>query len=128
MHVLQLASIGLIATVLISVLKPHAPQFGMLVGVVAGIALMGTVLVGMQSVIHTLAQLASSAKVDSGFLGTVLRILGIAYIIEFAAQIARDANEGALASKIELAGKVGIVVLAVPIMNDVVQSLVHLLP
>lgn len=128
MHVLQLAGIGIIATVLISILRPHSPQFGMLIGIVAGIALLGSVLGSMQGVIHSLSQLANAAQVQQGFLGTILRIIGIAYIIEFAAQIAKDANEGALAGKIELAGKIGIVVLAVPIMTDVVQSLVHLLP
>jgi stage III sporulation protein AD len=66
--------------------------------------------------------------VDQGFLTTVLKIIGIAYIVEFAAQVARDAQEGALAGKIELAGKVGIVILALPVISGVVESLVHLLP
>jgi stage III sporulation protein AD len=127
-HVLQLAGIGLVATVIISVLRPHAPQFAMLVAILAGVALLYSVVGNMQSVIHTLSDLSATAKVDQGFLGTVLRIIGMAYIIEFAAQVARDADEGALAGKIELAGKVGIVVLAVPIITDVVESLVHLLP
>ncbi len=128
MHVLQLAGIGLMATVIVSVLRPQAPQFAMLIGILAGVALLGSVVANMHTVIQSLSDLSKSAKVDQGFLGTVLRIIGIAYIIEFAAQVARDAGEGSLASKIELAGKVGIVVLAVPIITDVVESLVHLLP
>lgn len=128
MHILQLVGIGLIATVLIAVIRPHAPQFAMMIGLIAGIFLLLSVVQNMQSVISTLSQLASAAKLDHGFLSTVLKIIGIAYIVEFAAQVARDAQEGALAGKIELAGKVGIVILAIPIITDVVQSLVHLLP
>lgn len=128
MHVLQLAGIGLMATVIISVLRPQAPQFAMLIGILAGVVLLGSVVANMHTVIQSLSDLSKAAKVDQGFLGTVLRIIGIAYIIEFAAQVARDAGESSLASKIELAGKVGIVVLAVPIITDVVESLVHLLP
>lgn len=128
MHVLQLAGIGLVATVLMTVLRPLAPQFSMMIAIVAGVALLLPILGNLQTVIHSLTELSTAAKVNQGFLSTVLRIIGIAYIIEFAAQVARDANEGGLANKIELAGKVGIVVLAVPIITDVVESLVHLLP
>lgn len=86
------------------------------------------VVSNMTPVIHTLSDLSKAARVDQGFLATILKIIGIAYIVEFAAQFARDAGETALAGKIELAGKVGIVVLAIPIITDVIQSLVHLLP
>jgi stage III sporulation protein AD len=128
MHILQLVGIGLTATVLVTVLRNHAPQFAMLIGLVAGIILLLSVLGSMDKVISTLSDLANAAKVNHGFLTTVLKIIGIAYIVEFAAQVARDAGEGALAGKIELAGKVGIVILAIPIITNVVQSLVHLLP
>lgn len=128
MHILQLVGIGLTATILVTVLRPQAPQFAMLIAMLAGIILLTIVVRNMQSVISTLSGLALAAKVDHNFLATILKIIGIAYIVEFAAQVARDAQEGALAGKIELAGKVGIVVLAIPIVTDVVQSLVHLLP
>lgn len=111
-----------------ALLRKQAPQFAMMVAFVAGLVLLLMVLRSMDTVVQTLTQLADAAKLDHGFLATVLRIIGIAYIIEFAAQLARDAGEGSLASKIELAGKVGIVVLAIPIITDVIQALVHLLP
>lgn len=128
MHIFQLVGIGLTATVLVTVLRPRVPQLAMMVGMLAGIVLLITVVRNLETVVQTLADLASAAKVDHGFLSTVLKIIGIAYVVEFAAQVARDAQEGALAGKIELAGKVGIVILALPIVTDVVQSLVHLLP
>lgn len=128
LHILQLVGIGLTATVLVSVLRPHAPQFAMMVGLIAGIVLLVQVVQNMESVISTLTELSTSANVNQGFMSTVLRIIGIAYIVEFAAQVARDAKEGALAGKIELAGKVGIVILALPIITGVIDSLIHLLP
>lgn len=128
MHILQMVGLGLTATVLVAVLRPHAPQFAMMVGMLTGIVLLLLVVQNMETVISTLSSLADAAKVDHGFLTTVLKIIGIAYIVEFAAQVARDAQEGALAGKIELAGKVGIVILALPIIDGVIQSLVHMLP
>lgn len=128
MHILQIVGIGMTATILITILRPHVPQFAMLIGIMAGVLMLVMVVSNMTPVIHTLSDLSKAARVDQGFLATILKIIGIAYIVEFAAQFARDAGETALAGKIELAGKVGIVVLAIPIITDVIQSLVHLLP
>lgn len=125
---MQLVGIGLTATVLVMLLRPHVPQFAFAISILAGALMLVMVINGVDKVITTLDELALAARVDQGILATVLKIIGIAYLVEFAAQIARDAREGALASKIELAGKVGIVVLAVPIVTDVISSLVHLLP
>ncbi|MCL6631647.1 MAG: stage III sporulation protein AD [Alicyclobacillus herbarius] len=128
MHILQLVGIGLVATVLASVLRPQVPQFALLIGLLAGTVMLLAVVRNLDAVVVVLNDLAREANVDKGVLSTVLKIIGIAYIVEFAAQIARDAQEGALANRIELAGKVGIVVLAIPIVTDVVESLIHLLP
>lgn len=123
-----MVGIGLSATTLVALLRQQAPQFAMVVALLAGTILFLMVVRNMETVVQTLTQLANAAKLDHGFLATVLRIIGIAYIVEFAAQTARDAGEGALAGRIELAGKVGIVVLAIPIITDVIEALVHLLP
>jgi stage III sporulation protein AD len=127
-HIFQLVGIGLTATVLVSVLREHVPQFAMIVSILAGIILLTIVVHNMDGIIKSLTSLATEARLDNGFMTTVLKIIGMAYIVEFAAQVARDAGESALGGKIELAGKVGIMILAMPIITDVVQSLVHLLP
>ncbi|MHB8157554.1 MAG: stage III sporulation protein AD, partial [Desulfocucumaceae bacterium] len=60
--------------------------------------------------------------------GTILKIVGIAYIADFGAQICRDAGEGAVASKIEFAAKIMVLVLAVPIVVAVLNSLLKIVP
>ncbi len=128
MHILQMVGFGLVATVIATVIRPHAPQFAMMITMVAGTILLLMVISHISTVIAPLQDLANTARLNHGFVGTVVKIIGIAYIVEFAAQLARDAQEGALATKIELAGKVGIVVLALPIVMSVVDSILHLLP
>jgi stage III sporulation protein AD len=58
----------------------------------------------------------------------VLKIIGIAYIAEFGAQIVRDAGQESIASKIELAGKVLILVLAIPIISIIIETVMKLMP
>ena len=56
-------------------------------------------------IISLLERLAVEGGINLIYLKTILKIIGIAYIAEFGAQITRDAGQGAIASKIELAGK-----------------------
>ncbi|GMA55861.1 stage III sporulation protein AD [Alicyclobacillus sacchari] len=128
MHIFQLVGIGLTATVFATILRPHSPQFATLISIFAGAVLLWMVVHSLTGVVQELQGMATDAKISQTFLATVLKIIGIAYIVEFAAQVARDAGESALGGRIELAGKVGIVVLALPIFTDVVQTIVHLLP
>ncbi len=80
------------------------------------------------SVIQLIQDLAAQANIHTVYLQTILKIIGIAYIAEFGAQISRDAGHAAIASKIELAGKIFILVLAIPIIKAVIEMILALLP
>lgn len=80
------------------------------------------------AVIEVLKRLAENSGMESIYLKTVLKIIGIAYIAEFGAQIVRDAGQESIASKIELAGKVLILVLAIPIISIIIETVMKLMP
>ena len=73
-------------------------------------------------------KMAVNAKVNLVYVETILKIIGIAYIAEFAAQITKDAGQGALASKIELGGKVLILAMAIPILTVMIETIIQLIP
>ena len=75
----------------------------------------------IHSILQMIERVASEAKVSNVYVETLLKIIGIAYIAEFGAQITKDAGQGAIASKIELAGKILILVMAIPILTVVVK-------
>jgi stage III sporulation protein AD len=62
------------------------------------------------------------------YMGTVLKIIGIAYIAEIGAQVCRDAGEGVVAAKIEFAAKILVMVLAIPIILAILEALLKLIP
>ncbi|AGX05458.1 mutants block sporulation after engulfment (stage III sporulation) [Bacillus sp. NRRL B-14911] len=75
-----------------------------------------------------LEKIAVNAKVNLVYVETILKIIGIAYIAEFAAQITKDAGQGAIASKIELGGKILILAMAIPILTVLIESIIQLIP
>lgn len=128
MDVLQIVAIGLIATVLVVVVKSQKPELALLLSIAAGIIIFLLVLGKIGSIMDIIKDLASRAGINMVYLSAILKIIGIAYIAEFGAQICRDAGEGAIATKIEFASKILIMVLAVPIVVAVLQALLKLVP
>ncbi|MGQ9497859.1 MAG: stage III sporulation protein AD [Desulfotomaculales bacterium] len=127
MEIAQIVGFGLIATVLVVVLRQEKPELALLLSIGAGILLFFMVLAKIGAVINVLRDLSVRANVNLLYLGIILKIVGIAYIADFGAQLCRDAGENALASKIEFAAKILILVLAIPIVMAVLDTLMSVL-
>lgn len=120
--------LGLITTFLILVLKEQKPIFAFLLLVFVGSLIFIFLIDQIQQVIQMLERIAVNANLNLVYVETILKIVGIAYIAEFGVQITKDAGQGSLASKIELAGKVIILVMAIPIITAIIQTIVGLIP
>jgi len=124
----QIVGLALIVTVISVVLKQIRPEIALQLTILAGASIFILVMSKIKVIVELLQNLADQANISSYYLLIVLKIVGVAYLAEFGAQICRDAGEGALASKIELAAKVGVIVLAIPIIVAITESLVRLVP
>ncbi len=127
MDLAQILGICLVTLVLLVVLRAQKPEMAVLLSTAAGVIVI-TLLVGrIGFLVKFMADLGVRSGMEMGYIGTILRIIGIAYIAEFGAQVCRDASEEAMAAKVELAGKVLILVLAVPIVGAVLEVVMGLL-
>lgn len=126
MDIMKIVIIGVIATILAVILKEEKPEIALQVSIVTGLMIFIFVVTKLNSVIAVMKYFASKTNIDLLYFSTILKVIALAYITEFGAQVCRDAGEGSIASKIELAGKVLIMILAVPILAallDVVSRL-----
>ncbi|HEX7065095.1 MAG TPA: stage III sporulation protein AD [Bacillales bacterium] len=128
MEIVQIVGLGLIATFLVLVLKEQKPAFAFLLTVFVGVVIFLFLVGQIGRIISMLQRLAVNADLNMIYVETILKIIGIAYIAEFGAQITRDAGQGAIASKIELAGKVLILLMAIPIITAIIKTVIGLLP
>jgi len=128
MDIFKIVGIGLIATVLAVVLKNQKPEISMQVSVVTGLIIFIMIVTKLSSVLEVFKSVAQKIDIDLIYISTIFKIVGIAYVAEFGAQICRDAGEGAIASKIEFAGKVLIMVLATPILLALLNLILKLMP
>lgn len=128
MEIIQVVGLGLLATILVLVVKEQKPMFAFLISAFVGIVIFIFLIGRIESVIQVLEHLANRSGIQPIYLKTILKMIGIAYIAEFGAQIVRDAGQDGMASKIEFAGKVLIMVLAIPIISVIIETVMKLLP
>lgn len=128
MDILQIVCVGIIAVVLSSTIKKQRPELALQIGIATGLLIFIVVIVKLSAVIDFLQTFSKKANIDSTYINILLKIVGIAYIAEFGAEVCKDAGESSIASKIELAGKVTIVILAVPIISSLLDLVIKLMP
>lgn len=127
-EILQIIGVAFVATFLALVVKEQKPNFAFLLIVFVGCAIFLFLVDQIYTIIHMIEKIAVNANVNLIYVQTILKIIGIAYIVEFAAQITKDAGQGAIASKIELAGKIMILTMAIPILTLLIETIIKLIP
>ncbi|MYL47997.1 stage III sporulation protein AD [Halobacillus litoralis] len=128
MDIIQIVSLGLVAALLILLLKEHKSSVAFLLLLFTVIILFLTILDQVRHIFALLSYMAGKAQVEPVYFKTILKIIGIAYIAEFGAQLIRDAGLNSLASKVELAGKLFILMLAIPIVTAVIETILNFIP
>ncbi len=128
MEIIQIVGLGFIVTLLILIIRGQRPEIAVQISITLATVIFLLVLAKIEVVLNLFRDLADKASISQMYLNTILKIIGIAYITEFGAQVCRDAGEGAVAGKIEFAGKVLVMVMAIPIIALVLETIVRLIP
>jgi stage III sporulation protein AD len=128
MEIVQVVGLGLVAALLVLILREYQPEMAMQVSLVTGVIIMFLVFNQIIGAVNVITETAVAAGINLVYLQTLLRVIGIAYLAEFGAQLCRDAGEGSIASRVELAAKVIILVMAVPVIVEIMESVLGMIP
>lgn len=126
MEVIKIVGVSIFAVIMIIILKNYRPEMALVLSIITGIGIMLYAISKMSSVINLLNDLVSKSGVNTDFLLIIIKVIGIAYIVEFGKNVCIDAGQSSIATKLEMAGKVVIVVLTIPLISSLVNVLVGL--
>lgn len=126
MEVLKIVGIGIFSVVIIIILKEQKPEMALILSIATGVLIMLFVIYKISDVASILNNLISKSGVNRDFIYIIIKVVGIAYIVEFGKNICMDAGQSSIATKIEMAGKVIIVVLTLPLISSLVNVLTGL--
>ena len=104
MTMIQAGIIGVVGAVLAIQLKAGKSEYGIYICVATGVILFAMIIDRLAVFINTLEQITSYIDLDSGYLSTMFKMIGITYIAEFSSGICKDAGYQTLAGQIEIFG------------------------
>ncbi|HLR40479.1 MAG TPA: stage III sporulation protein AD [Virgibacillus sp.] len=128
MDIIQIVVLGIVASILYIILKDVNASFAFILIVITGIIIFLAVIKQIGAIFQLIETLGEKANIDGMYMETILKIIGIAYIAELGASLTKDAGLGSVATKIELAGKIFILLLAIPIITTVIEAILSFLP
>ena len=128
MNLFQMLGVALVTAILSLLIKQQKPELAFAIPILGAAAILLCVFPYLKEIMDMFSAMAERAGLESRYLAIVIKIIGVAYLCQFAAELCRDVGEGAIAGKIELAGKVMILTLSMPIIDhllDLVGTIVN---
>lgn len=128
MDIVKIIGVGLIALIIIVIIKQYKPEFAMYVSIASGTIIIFMVLDKVLGIITLLTNLSKKSGINAEYLSILLKITGIAVLTEFAVSICRDAGESAIASKVDFGGKIVVISMSIPIISALLEVILKIIP
>lgn len=127
MDIVTLCGFGILTVALCVIVRQIKPESAVFVGIAAGLAILAAVITTAAPSIKAIAELSESAGIDGEFTKVLLKALAVCYITTLSADCARDAGESAVASKLELGGRISIAAISLPVFTSLADMVTGLI-
>lgn len=127
-EIIKIVGIGIVALIIIIILKQYRPEFAIYISILAGILIIWLIFGKLSGIINLIETIANKTKINGKFLVIILKITGIAILTEFAVSICKDSGESSIANKIELGSKIVIISMSIPIISSLLEIMINILP
>ena len=127
-EVIKLIAIGITALIMIVIIRPYRPEFSIYISLIAGALILYFALDKFANFINLLKSISEKSGINRNFLEILIKMTLIAFLAEFAISICKDSGESAIANKVELGSKAIIVSMSIPIISNLLEVILKLLP
>lgn len=117
----KIAILGIVVVLLALPFRIIKGEYSLYLSMAGCILIFYFVLGKMQQVIELMEKIGASLPIDSGYLGILVKIIGITYITEFSADLCKDAGYSALAGQIAIAGKLSVLGISMPVITALLE-------
>ncbi|MBD5082398.1 MAG: stage III sporulation protein AC/AD protein family [Ruminococcaceae bacterium] len=127
MNIIIIVSFGIISAVLSLVLKQYKPEYSMFISLAAGIMIFVSVIAAIEPIIGYISELTENAGLSGIYAEILLKSLAVCYLIQLASDCCKDAGETAIAGKLQIAGKIAVLLMALPIFKSITEIVIGLI-
>lgn len=119
MNIAAIVGAGAVAAALAAVLKRSGAEYGLFVSIAASMLILYAVITSLSPVTELIGELSEAAGAESEYVGALFKAMAVCFITQIAAESCRDSGEGAIAAKIEFAGKTAVLLISVPMIRGI---------
>ena len=119
----KIAAAGIAFTLLAACLKQIKEEYRTYLMLAAGLFFGYYLLEQIRYLIQSMNQLRQYLSIDNIYMESILKMIGITYIGQFSAGICKDAGHQATASQIELFCKLSVMVLSIPVLMALLETI-----
>lgn len=124
---IKLAGIIVVSLILIVFIRDTKKEFSLLLSIAVGVIVFLSVTKEFYSVIQSISELVSQSGEISTYTNLMLKLLGISLLGQFVIDLCRDNGENAIATQAELATKIVIISMTLPLIEAVINIVTGLL-
>lgn len=126
MVLVKVLVLGIIISMLVVFLKQVKPEYALLCLIVGSIVLLLYILNYLTEVFAFFQEVIDKTGISSNLFVSLLKIVGLGYLVEFSATVCRDSGNNSIADKVILAGKIMIFVVSMPIIRNLFEMILEL--
>lgn len=123
----KIAVLALIGAVLSVVLKENKPVFSLMVAVITSLVIFIFVIPGLKEITGLFNIVKNNANIKTEYIEILVKSVVISYIAMFSSQLCRDFGQGAIGDKVELGAKITIMLIALPVITSLINTVVGML-
>lgn len=128
MEVFKIIGVGVITAITALIVKQIKPEVSIIVTITGGILMILMLVESLTGIFDVFNELIEKTGLSNGLFATILKIIGVGYLSEFSANLCYDAGANSIADKILFGGKIIILALSIPIVSNIIEILVELMP
>lgn len=121
MGIEKIIGVALVTVVLSVLLKSYRPEISLSISLVAMGVMFALISPYMKTALNSFVNLSEQIGLNIKYMVIVIKVIGVAYITELGAEICRDSGENAVGTKVEICGKIIIIVMSMPVIYELFE-------
>ena len=121
MNIISIVAVGIIGALFTIIIRQYKPEFAIISSIITAVILLSYVISIALPVISDIKSMINKTSISFKHLSILLKSVGICYLTQFASDVCRESGQTSISTKIELAGRVAICLISLPLFHDLIS-------
>lgn len=127
MDIFKIISFAFVALFVLIIIRQDKPNYALFISLIASVLILIFLIPNITMVIKLIRNFTFKSNLDFIYIDVVFKVIGISFLATLCSEVCKDAGENALAKNVELAGKILILILSIPILTAVFEAILRIM-